>query len=76
MTLKDDDIVTSRIKPRRRFLKRIGSAAAGALVAVTVSPSAQAKRDARDFIPADSKVTDIDKRDRRRDGDKRSGDQA
>lgn len=76
MTLKDDDIVTTKVKPRRKFLKRMGSAVAGALVVAAASPSAQAKRDARDFIPADSKVTDNDRRDRRRDGDRRSGDQA
>jgi hypothetical protein len=73
MALKDSDIVTTRARTRRSFLKRVGGVVAGSL-AIAAGPAAA--RDAKDFIPADSKVTDIDKRDRQRDGDRRSGDQA
>jgi hypothetical protein len=75
MSLKDDDIVTTRVQPRRRFLARVSGAVAGALAIVAGSAPAIA-RDAKDFIPADNKSVDIDKRDPRADRDKRSGDQA
>jgi hypothetical protein len=75
MALKDDDIKTTRVQPRRKFLARVSGVVAGALAVVGASTPAAA-RDARDFVPADSKSVDIDKRDPRADKDRRSGDQS
>jgi hypothetical protein len=75
MAIKDEDIVTTRVQPRRRFLARVGGMVAGTLALVTASTPAAA-RDARDFIPADNKSVDLDKRDPRADRDRRSGDQS
>ena len=77
MSLKDDDIKTTRSAGRRKFLSKLGVSVAGA-AALLVSSQASAK-DARDFVPADSKSQDLDKSknaDKKRDSDKKSGDQA
>jgi len=74
VALKDDDIVTTPVKPRRRFLAKIGAAVAGALAIVTATVI-QAQRDAKDFIPADSKLKDMDKKNTIN-NDKRQGDQS
>ena len=55
MTLKDDDILTTRVQTRRSLLVRLGAVAGVALALVTGSQSAEAA-DARDFIPADNKA--------------------
>ena len=73
MPLSDDDIVTTRISSRRRFLSRIGRITIGALGVVTASTIATSaeekkKKDAVDFVPADNKAK------QGRNNDKRSGD--
>lgn len=77
MSLKDDDIKTTRSMGRRKFLSILGTGVAGA--AALVASSQTSAKDARDFIPADNKSQDLDKSqnaDKKRDSDKKSGDQA
>jgi hypothetical protein len=54
MTLKDDDIVTTRVASRRSVLSRLGTVVGVAVALVTGIPSAQA--DTQDYIQKDNKA--------------------
>jgi hypothetical protein len=58
MVLKDDEIITSLVPPRRSFLAKAVGVVAGALAIITTSSAAdeKKKRDTQDFIPADNKA--------------------
>jgi len=74
MSLSDDDIVTTRVSARRSFLAKVGAVLIGSSAMVLGAGSASGV-DSDRGRPADSKVSDNDKKDRRADRDKReSGD--